>query len=216
AEVSTAVGQPTPQTTECVTAKEEGPPGVTTARTTSEKTTEIGEECTPANQPTPKVENKVLMHYLQDEGCRTASEPTPRADEGCTTARVLTPKADDGCRTASEPTPTAMYRTAVQPTPTPAEVSTAVGQPTPQTTECVTAKEEGPPGVTTARTTSEKTTEIVTKRTTEKFISGEECTPANQPTPKVESEGSRTAVQPTPKAVRFFALVTSRSIIFIT
>ncbi|KAK6019273.1 hypothetical protein OSTOST_15098, partial [Ostertagia ostertagi] len=90
-----------------------------------------------------------------------------------------------------------------------ADVSTAVGQPTPQTTECVTAKEEGPPGVTTARTTSEKTTEIVTKRTTEKILTGEECTSANQPTPKVQSEDSRTATQPTPKAVRFVGLETS-------
>ncbi|PIO68993.1 hypothetical protein TELCIR_09202, partial [Teladorsagia circumcincta] len=170
--------QPTP--TPCVTAKEEGPPGVTTARARSEKTTEIvtkrttekivtGEECTSANQPTPKVESA---------DSRTAVQTTPKPvrflglDEGCSTARAFTPKP---------------------------AVSQATSKTTEVKVECITAKEEGPPGVTTARARSEKTTEIMTKRTTEKIVTGEECTSANQPTPKVETADSRTAVQPTPQ-----------------
>ncbi|KAK6042286.1 hypothetical protein COOONC_20209, partial [Cooperia oncophora] len=112
---------------------------------------------------------------LQDDGCRTASEPSP--------------KIDDGCRTASEPTPKACLRQ--KPCTTARELPS-------EATELVSAQK--PQDYAPSRTSSEKTTEIMIKRTMERTVTEEDlhtAEPVRTPA-GLEDAGCKTASLPEP------------------
>ncbi|KAK6013093.1 hypothetical protein OSTOST_21652, partial [Ostertagia ostertagi] len=112
------------------------------------------EQVKPPAEPIKPTEPK-RVEFI-DEGCRTASEPTP--------------KPVDECKTASEPTPIADERYAPR------------RQPAPIPEEC--PKEEVPPSETTAKTKTETTTEIASTRTVERADTDQNCTTARHPSQK--------------------------------
>ncbi|WKY06501.1 hypothetical protein Q1695_006581 [Nippostrongylus brasiliensis] len=134
---------------------------------------------------TEVVTTRTVERIITDEGCKTASDPTPRPDENCATPREPTPRADEGTRTAPEPTPR------------PDEGTVTAPEPTPRPDEaCITAVETTTSSGT--HTVREKITEVVTTRTIERIITDEGTKTASEPTPRPD-ENTCTASEPTPR-----------------
>ncbi|KAK6011083.1 hypothetical protein OSTOST_23843, partial [Ostertagia ostertagi] len=101
--------QKMPMRTQIVTCpKEEVPPDVTEARTSTKKITEIvtkrSVERTEAVERCPAEPQELIKPPA--EPCKPAEpQRVELVDDGCRTSREPLPVQDDGCRTASEPTP---------------------------------------------------------------------------------------------------------------